>query len=79
MSEKTTPGTCGKQVENLWQKSRKWSGVGWVVRAHAGRKAPARLPVEWQSVPTWRASFRAGLVHIVRKRKRQVMSTIDRK
>ena len=42
MGEKTTPETCGKQVENLWQKNRGSSrGIGWVVRAHAGRLPPA--------------------------------------
>ena len=69
MSGKTTPETCGKQLENLWAEIEAVvRGLGgWVVRAYVGRKTPARLPVEWQSVPTWRTSFRAGLVHMVRE------------
>ncbi len=48
-----------KICRNLWKTSGKFvgrnrgsgQGVGCVVKAHVGRKTPARLPVEWQVSP----------------------------
>jgi len=49
VSGKSTPETCGKQVENLSVEIEEVvRELGWVVRAHVDRKTPARLPVEWQ-------------------------------
>jgi hypothetical protein len=46
VSKKTTPETCGKQVENLWVEIEEVVRGVWVVRGHVSRKAPARLPAE---------------------------------